>query len=166
MELYLPPKIAIERQNRDEKGRFKKGHISWNKGIKGLTIGGVQTQFKPGNEPHNTKHNGAISIRKDKSGRPYKYIRISKGNWELLHRFVWKKHNGEIPKGMLVVFKDGNSLNCSIDNLELISRKENMQRNRNYEKARKTMQETWQRDRLRYEYGLTPKTKWFKRKLQ
>jgi len=163
MELYLPPEIVIRKQNTDKHGRFIKGHRPWNKGKKGINIGGKETQFKPGHLPHNTKQNGDISIRKDKSGRPYKYIRISKGKWELLHRYKWEKYNGKIPKGMLVVFKDGNSLNCNINNLELITRKENMQRNRNCEKARKTMQETWKRDRLRLKYGLEAKTKWFKR---
>ena len=167
MELYLPPEIAIRKQEYDPKtGRFLKGHRAWNKGLKGITIGGEQTQFKPGHEPHNTKYDGAISIRKDsKQDIYYKYIRVAKGKWELLHRYIWKQHNGEIPKGMLVVFKDGNQMNCSIDNLELITRKENMQRNRNYKKAKKSLAETWKRDKLRVQYGLKPKTKWFKRKL-
>jgi hypothetical protein len=34
-------------------GRFEKGHQTWNKGLKGIDIGGKATQFKPGQVPHN-----------------------------------------------------------------------------------------------------------------
>jgi hypothetical protein len=34
-------------------GQFKKGHQTWNKGLKGLEIGGKETQFKKGAVPHN-----------------------------------------------------------------------------------------------------------------
>ena len=34
-------------------GRFEKGHKTWNKGLKGIEIGGKDTQFKKGQEPHN-----------------------------------------------------------------------------------------------------------------
>jgi hypothetical protein len=111
-----------------KKARFKKGNTPWNKGRKGLQIGGIETRFKKGNLPHNTKGDGIISIREDE-GRPYQYIRISKGKWKLLHNVIWEEKNGSIPPGYIVVFKDKNPLNCSIDNLELITRSENMERN-------------------------------------
>lgn len=38
----------------------------------------------------------------------------------LLHRYVWEKNFGEIPKGYEIHHKDKNKLNWSIDNLELI----------------------------------------------
>lgn len=38
----------------------------------------------------------------------------------LLHRYVWMKHNGEIPEGYQVHHKDQNRLNYDITNLELI----------------------------------------------
>ena len=41
-----------------------------------------------------------------------------------LHRYIWQKHNGEIPKGFDVHHKDGNKLNNDIDNLDCISRSE------------------------------------------
>jgi hypothetical protein len=42
---------------------------------------------------------------------------------------VWIKKHGPIPKGIVVRFKDGDHLNCNIENLEMISRKENLLRN-------------------------------------
>lgn len=109
--------------------RFPKDHKPWNKGKKGIMIGGIESQFKPGSLPHNTKYDGAISLRPDKTGKKYKHIRISKGVWKLLHRVVWEKSNGPIPEGYLIRFIDGNEMNCELNNLEIISKKDNMARN-------------------------------------
>lgn len=109
--------------------RFKPGHKPWNKGKKGLQHGGIETQFKKGNRPHNTKEDGSISIRTDSKGFKYKYIRISLGKWVELHRHIWIQHNGPIPEGHIIVFKDGDSMNCKIENLEMITYEENMARN-------------------------------------
>ena len=38
----------------------------------------------------------------------------------LLHRYMWEKYNGEIPKGYQIHHKDKNRLNYDIDNLELV----------------------------------------------
>lgn len=130
------PKALIEQRKLDS--RKKKGDVPFNKGKKQtdyMTIGAIKrtkkTRFKKGSEPHNTnpKGNGAIVIRQDTSERSYKYIRIKKGVWELYHRIVWEKANGKIPDNHLVVFKDGNTENTTIENLELITMTENMYRN-------------------------------------
>ena len=105
---------------------FKKGHIPWNKGMKGLDIGGKDTQFKKGSAPHNYKPVGSERINK------YGYIEVKvldPKKWSLKHRHVWEQENGRIPKDHIVVFKDGNRQNCNLSNLELISRAENMERN-------------------------------------
>ena len=39
---------------------------------------------------------------------------------ELLHRYIWEKYNGKIPKGYEVHHKDKNRINYDINNLELI----------------------------------------------
>ena len=44
-------------------------------------------------------------------------------------RYIWEQHNGPIPKGSVVSFKDGNKLNCDIDNLFLTTQEEIMLRN-------------------------------------
>lgn len=128
------PKYATDRFRKES--QYKKGRTSHNKGKKQkdyMSKEGLErvkrTRFKKGSVPHNTLHDGAISIRKDKSGHYYRYIRISKGKWDLLQREVWRITHGPIPKGMIIVFKDGDSMNCNIENLEMISRSENMKRN-------------------------------------
>lgn len=109
--------------------RFKKGQTPWNKGKKGINTGGFITQYKPGNLPHNTKYDGYISLRKDKNGHSYYFIRIEMTKWKPLHRFVWEMHYGPIPKGYNIQFKDKNTLNSDIDNLYIISRSEQINLN-------------------------------------
>lgn len=118
-------KFAIE-------SRLKKGHIPPNKGkamSEELREKVKRTWFQKGINPHNTKSDGVITVRRDTTGKSYKYIRIKKSKWELLHRHIWMQVYGEIPKDMIISFKDHNSLNCVIENLELITRQENMKRN-------------------------------------
>lgn len=116
--------------------RYAKGHIPANKGKKMSNEHFEKcknTMFKKGHLPKNTKEkNGEITTRydnKNRSGRQYKFIRISIGKWELFHRYVWEQKHGNIPKGYCLWFKDGNSLNCELENLELITRAENCSRN-------------------------------------
>ncbi|MDA3943681.1 MAG: HNH endonuclease signature motif containing protein [Bacteroidetes bacterium] len=112
--------------------RFKKGHVPANKGKKmspEVRERIKHTWFKKGHEPINTKHDGYISIRKDSHGRPYAHIRISKGRFDLLHRYIWKQHNGPVPDDKIVTFKNGDTSDFRIENLELITREENMLRN-------------------------------------
>jgi hypothetical protein len=106
-----------------EHTQFKKGMKSWNKGMKGLQIGGKETQFKKGQTPHNTK---PIGFRSYRDG--YLVERVEKG-FEFVHKLIWKQHHGEIPMGMFVVFKDRNKNNICIENLEIIDRVEHIRRN-------------------------------------
>lgn len=94
----------------------------------------LDSQIKKGHIPQNTKEcDGVITIRNDhekRNGRKYQYIRLSLANWKPLHVYNWEQSQGEIPKGYCLWFKDGNSLNADISNLELITRQENLRRNR------------------------------------
>jgi len=116
--------------------RFTKGHKSWNKDkspkdyISPENYAKMEsTQFKKGGLPPNTKHDGAITLRHDKSGANYYYIRLAKAKWIPLHVKIYQDAYGPIPKNHIIVFKDRNTLNVTLDNLECITRKQNMQRN-------------------------------------
>lgn len=118
------------------KTQFKAGDIPWNKGKKGViksTPGMQKTQFKKGNLPMNTLSDGVITIRKERqrSGKVtlYKWIRLSKANWIPYHKYLWEKAHGPIPKGYVLSFKDGDTMNCVLENIELITYQENMNRN-------------------------------------
>ena len=112
--------------------QFKKGHAPANKGQKMSTEvyqKVAHTMFKKGSKPMNTQPVGTIHQRKDTGGKMYQYIKLADCKWQLLNRYTWEMHNGPIPKGMVVVYKDGNYLNNDINNLLMITKKENMARN-------------------------------------
>lgn len=131
--LTIPKELAEERKRAFQ---FKKGQEPMNKGVpmkEWMSEESIKkasaTRFQKGHSPHNEKFDGHISWRKDSSGIEYAHIRVKKGHYLHLHRVIWQNENGEIPKGMIVAFKDGDRSNFSIENLELISREENMLRN-------------------------------------
>ena len=116
--------------------RFKKGQKSFNKGMNPKDYMPPEsyakllpTQFKKGGLPPNTLHDGAITLRHDKNGKKYLYIRIAKAKWILYHQKIYQDEHGPIPKNHIIVFKDRNTFNVSLDNLECITRIENMHRN-------------------------------------
>ena len=113
-----------------EKGirnRFQKGHKTWNKGMKGLQIGGVETRFVKGHKPRNHKPVGTVVIRTD----GYMQTKIAEPNvWKLTHHLVWEQAGNTPPVHPFVLrFKDGNQQNCTIENLELSSKVEMMEKN-------------------------------------
>ena len=112
--------------------RFTKGHEPHNKGVpmRSDVYERVKpTMFKKGSKPHNTQPIGTIHFRTDKDGRTYAYIKIKDKDWRLMHRVVWEQHNGPIPSKHIVKFKDGNTMNWDISNLEMISQCGNMECN-------------------------------------
>ena len=113
--------------------RFKPGQRPFNKGLKGWQAGGRsrETQFKPGSvsahwDPE-TYHVGALRLNAD----GYVDMKIKEGlrAWRAFHVIIWEEANGPLPKGHILRFRDGDVLNIEIDNLELITRAENMRRN-------------------------------------
>lgn len=121
----------IKGNKRGGNTRFSKGHTPWNKGkkmSKEQYKKSAPTMFKKGHKPHNARYDGYISIRKSR-GSLYAWIRVSPGKFELLHRIIWERHNGKIPEGYNVIFKDGNQANLDINNLQLVSNADLMNAN-------------------------------------
>jgi len=56
------------------------------------------------------------------------WIKI-KGRFVQYNRYLWERKYGKIPKNMNVVFKDGDTSNCTIKNLELVTKAEHARRN-------------------------------------
>jgi hypothetical protein len=118
-----------EYERRKSIGKFKLGQIAWNAGLS-LPNKPNSGQFQKGSKPPNTKPDGHVTLRHHKrTGEKYLFIKISDRNWKLLHRHNWEIVNGTVQKKYVLRFKDGDTLNCNIENLELISMKENLKRN-------------------------------------
>ena len=50
------------------------------------------------------------------------------GKSQHVHVVEWERHNGSVPKGMIVHHKDENKMNWNIDNLELLTRSEHIKK--------------------------------------
>lgn len=106
-------------------GHFPPGHTPFNKGLKGISLGGKATQFKTGNKAHNWVPIGSERVNAD----GYVDVKIQDGklqkNWKGKHILVWEAHNGRpVPPGHVVIFGDRNRRNFKPDNLILVSRKQ------------------------------------------
>lgn len=115
--------------------RIQPGHTPWNKGMKGLQIGGQATQFKPGCRPHTWVPVGSYRINSDRC-LERKVNDLPGSNhvrWHPVSRLVWEAVNGPVPKGHMVVFKPGRRTTTleeiTIDRVECITRAENATRN-------------------------------------
>ena len=122
--------------------RFQKGHVPDNKGkkVSPETYAKLHpTMFKKGHRPINHREVGSERINVD----GYIEVKVAEPNrWKVKHRVIWEQHNGAIPRGFNVQFKNHNPLDCRIENLYLISRSEQMAKeNSFYAKYPKELQE-------------------------
>ena len=112
-------------------GRFEKGHVPPNKGKKGMEVhpNAKATQFKAGHKPVNTKPVGSIVTRSD----GYLQRKIAEPNeWKFEHVRVYEEAHGPIPEGYKLLFLDGDTTNCALDNLILVDRKTHIELNRRH----------------------------------
>ena len=108
---------------KSSKGMFKKGHTPANKGKKWNEYLDMEKQekirattFKKGNRPANKKPVGYERISRD----GYIEVKVAEPNvFKIKQRVIWEQHNGPIPEGMHVCFKDGDKSNLDIENLFL-----------------------------------------------
>ena len=82
-------------------------------------------QISPG------KYTAPYSLYSEKTmSDGYVYVKIkTKGSrknryWKVKHRWLWEQTNGKIPKGMIIIFLDGNKNNIVLENLAMITKAE------------------------------------------
>lgn len=111
---------------------FKPGHSSWIKGKKGVQFAGCKaTQFKPGQRSHNET---PIGTEREKQGYLWRKVSAKqtgswRDDWRQVHLLVWEEHHGPVPPGHVVTFRNKNTLDPRIENLECITRAEHTARN-------------------------------------
>lgn len=111
---------GFKHKNKISTGSFKKGHVPWNAGLKGVN-GSSSTTFKKGNPGPNTRPVGSERITKD----GYWIVKVAEPRqWDTKHRLVWESVHGPIPKGSLVLFLSDDKLNVNIENLQMVTRGE------------------------------------------
>lgn len=110
---------------------FQPGHVPYNKGKHRPTVGRMaETQFKKGQQAPNLLPLG--STRYSKGGYLLRKVHDTGNNsydWACEHILLWESRNGPVPLGHIICFKDGDKTKIIIDNLELISRADLIQRN-------------------------------------
>jgi hypothetical protein len=145
---------ASDRSGRIVRGRtdprmvatqFPKGHVPANKGLrrpgwapgrmretqfkKGCMAGAARAKYKPIGTDRICR-DGYLERKVTDAGDTN---RARQRRWVAVHRLVWEKAHGRIPRGRIVVFKPGmhttDAKAITTDRLECITRIENMQRN-------------------------------------
>jgi len=113
-------------------GRFEKGIVPANKGVKcapgrgGRHPNSRRTQFRKGNLPHNTKYLGHERLSQD----GFVEISVDQTNphtgferrYVLKHRWLWEKANGPVPPGMFLKCLDNDRQNTDPSNWTLMPR--------------------------------------------
>lgn len=125
LKLYKTPEFheACRR-----KTYFKKGHVPDNKGKtwdEYLTPEqqaiARRTWYVKGQPPTNYLPVG--TEKPDYNG--YWRIKVAHPDkWRYKHHMLWEQHNGPIPKGMIVYFRDGNRNNITIENLAIANQRQ------------------------------------------
>jgi hypothetical protein len=111
--------------------RFQKGHATWNKGMKGWNPEKCKaTHFKKGQKPQTWKPIGSERIDED----GVVFVKVSdtgnrRQDWKPVQTLIYERLHGQIPKGHFVIQRDRSKTNFAPENLELVTRAENMRRN-------------------------------------
>lgn len=142
---YMSQVARAELEERRERGKasgFKPGHVSWNKGLKGLNMGGrsVETRFKKGRPAELAANYRQIGDEKYDPKRKTIVRKVTDDpalarvmRWRPVHVLVWEAAHGPVPDGCIVRFKTGMktlvSAEITADRLECVTLAENMRRN-------------------------------------
>lgn len=136
LNLLIPEELI---QQRKKDSVFKKGQPSHNKGKKlteFMSAEGIENskkhRFKTGSIPHNALPDYAETVQiHNKSGKKYILIKIPGARkLKLKHVYLWENHyKKKVPSKHNIIFKDGNTQNLEIENLECVSNIELMARN-------------------------------------
>ena len=120
------------------RGQFKVGHQTWNKGLKGY-MGANRTSFAKGNLPHNTNGLGTVTRWERLRRSGYREVAyIINIDWKGARKphnsykwYLWEVDNQQDrPDNTVICIKNGNPDDLRVENFELITRAELLKRNR------------------------------------
>ncbi len=164
-----------------KRNQFKKGRTPFNKGRSRCFWATAEAeqrmakgQFKKGEcratNPNSRKNKPIGHERLYSDG--YVWI-ITPNGRKQKHRWVWEQAHGPIPKDHCIKFRDGDTTNCTLENLYMVSRSDHARETRAamtpekkaeiMEKVHEGRKKSARRDRLRLKWGLDPEGKLIKR---
>lgn len=106
----------------------RRGYLALKRTIKESTIIKLGYFDEKSFEGYDRKKGGAKEGAKRiyfHYGKPYYAIKVN-GRFVELHKHNWIKHRGPIPKGMILYFKNNNSLQWQLKNMGLLPKREFM----------------------------------------
>lgn len=111
-----------------EEFRYKMGHPNPHKGDKTYRIpNGEATQFKKGHVPKNWLPVGSEICRRLSKSSDNKYwlVKVAEPHqWEFKSHLIWEAAHGEkLKPGEVLMYRDGDSTNCTLDNLLKVNRR-------------------------------------------
>ena len=120
----------LDGHRRKSTSRFKPGHRTWNKDVKGIHLSPT-TEFQKGRESETKAEIGEIRIRHFTDDSPRAFIKVAQPNhWRALAIVVWEEINGPLPVGCVVHHKDRDTLNDDTENLQAMTRAEHLEEHR------------------------------------
>jgi len=89
--------VAQKRRNTDRPTQFQKGHRGYIR-PKGVRVSRA-TEYPRGHLPASHKHTGSVTIRTDKCGKQFRWIKVSgirqgRHKWIPYARHVWMEEHG------------------------------------------------------------------------
>ena len=79
------------------------------------------SEFKKGCRPQNWRPVGSERV----NGEGYTDIKIAEPKgWKTKHSILWEAAHGPVPKGMKLIFKDGDKSHIALENIALVSNSE------------------------------------------
>ena len=119
------------KNNSAYRGTFPKKHEPWNKDVKGIHLS-PKSEYKKGRDSEKWLPVGSETIRQhhhEKNERVW--VKVAEPSvWKLRAVYNWEAQNGSVPKGSVVHHKDRDSLNDSLDNLQVMTRAEHINEHR------------------------------------
>ena len=102
-------------------GRFKKGHKTWNKNMKGIHLSPT-SEFKKGQfslEEHPSWTGGVHVMKNDCT-----HLQVESCKRVRRPRYIYEQAHGPLAKGMCIYHLDGNKYNDDESNLIAVTRAE------------------------------------------
>lgn len=116
-------------------GRFKKGQNPWSKGVsKNEWLAHLSEEklekVRKGQFGYGRKRDEGYPVGHELWRNGYLMIKVTNDKntpcnkrWQFKHVLVWESHHKKkVPKGHIVIFKDGDNTNFDVNNLLMISR--------------------------------------------
>lgn len=114
----------------NSKGLFKKGMTPHNKGRKWdewMSKEGQEVCKKTQIYPGHTLYKDYPMYHESKNSFGYITIKVPGERYFIpKHKWLWENAHGKVPKGCMIVYKDGNPMNCVLENLKVVSKSEIM----------------------------------------